>query len=142
MGSQAGGFEFRISLLNEWIMKGLVDDGDRGDNVGKRPVYRYGCRHYRRVLQVLKLYSRGIKSADQILIMLFLNGRGVKPFEVREPIAREFARARPRSMLMARSPDSTRTGRFRQSTRRASSAALGALTSVLSKQESFLVLIK
>jgi len=97
-------FEFRISLLNGWIDEGLVEDGDRGDNVGKRPVYRYSCRHYRRVLQVLKLYSRGIRSRDQILIMLFLNGHGVKPFEVREPIAREFGRARTKLIGMARSP--------------------------------------
>jgi hypothetical protein len=98
------GFELRDSLLNAWIDEGLVDEGDRGGNVGKRPVYRYSCRHYRRVLLVLKLYSRGIRSRDQILIMLFLNGHGVKPFEVREPIAREFGRARAKLISMARSP--------------------------------------
>ena len=98
------GFELRDSLLNAWIDEGLVDEGDRGGNVGKRPVYRYSCRHYRRVLLVLKLYSRGIRSCDQILIMLFLNGHGVKPFEAREPIAREFGRARTKLIAMARSP--------------------------------------
>jgi hypothetical protein len=98
------GVEFDAALLDEWITKGVVAKGDRGKNVGKRPVFRYGCRHYRRVLQVLRFYSRGIKSADQILIMLFLNGRGVKPFEAREPIAREFARARAKLIAMARSP--------------------------------------
>jgi len=99
----ARGVIFRESLLDEWIDKGLVDEGDRGDNVGKSPVYRYGCRHYRRVLQVLKLYWRGIKRADQILIMLFLNGRGVRPYQVREPIAHEFAKARAKLNAMARS---------------------------------------
>jgi hypothetical protein len=98
------GVEFDLGRLNEWIDNALVEEGDRGENVGKRPVYRYGCHHYRRVLQVLKLYSRGIKSADQILIMLFLNGHGVKPFEVREPIAREYGRARTKLIAMARSP--------------------------------------
>ena len=98
------GFELRNSLLNAWIDEGLVDEGDRGGNVGKRPVYRYSSRHYRRVLLVLKLYSRGIRSRDQILIMLFLNGHGVKPFEVREPIAREFGRARTKLIAVARSP--------------------------------------
>ena len=97
------GFELRDSLLNAWIDEGLVDEGDRGGNVGKRPVYRYSCRHYRRVLLVLKLYSRGIRSRDQILIMLFLNGHGVKPFEVREPIAREFGRARAKLNALMRS---------------------------------------
>jgi len=96
--------EFDLGRLNEWIDNALVDEGDRGENVGKSPVYRYGCRHYRRVLQVLRLYSRGIKSVDQILIMLFLDGHGVKPFEVREPIAREFGRARAKLIAMARSP--------------------------------------
>jgi hypothetical protein len=100
----ARGFKFKPSLLNRWINEGLLAEGDRGGNVGKRPVYRYSCRHYRRVLQVLKLYSRGIRSRDQILIMLFLNSHGVKPFEVREPIAREFGRARTKLIGMARSP--------------------------------------
>ena len=96
--------EFDLGRLNEWIDNALVDEGDRGENVGKRPVYRYGCRHYRRILQVLKLYSRGINGHDQILIALFFNGHGVKPFEVREPIAREFRRARTKLITMARSP--------------------------------------
>jgi len=97
------GVKFRKSLLDGWIDKGLVPEGERLKNVGKRPVYRYGCRHYRRVLQVLKLYSRDIKGADQILIMLFLNGHGVKPFEVREPLAREFARVCAKINAQARS---------------------------------------
>ena len=101
---------FRISLLNEWIDKGLVDEGDRIKNAGKRPVFRYGCRHYRRVLQVLRLYARGIKRTDEILIMLFINGHGVKPNEVREPLAREFARASAKINAQARS-DPLRPGR-------------------------------
>jgi hypothetical protein len=46
---------------------------------------------------------RGIRSRDQILIMLFLNGHGVKPFEVREPIGREFGRARAKLNALTRS---------------------------------------
>jgi hypothetical protein len=72
-------------------------------NVGQRPVYRYGRRHYRRVLQVLRLYARGIRQTDEILIMLFLNSYGVKPHEVREPLAREFARVRAKINAQARS---------------------------------------
>ena len=97
---------FRESFLNEWIKQGLVvdDDRDRGDNDKKRPTYRYGRRYYRRVLQVLRLYARGIRSADQILILLFVGGHGVKPYEVREPLIREFARAQAKLNAMARSP--------------------------------------
>jgi hypothetical protein len=97
------GVEFDLGRLNEWIDNALVDEGDRGENVGKRPVYRYGCRHYRRVLQVLRLYSRGIKSTDRILIMLFLNRHGVKAHEVREPLVREFARGVAKINAQARS---------------------------------------
>jgi hypothetical protein len=96
-------FKFTTSLLNRWINEGLLAEGDRGGNVGKHPVYRYSCRHYRRVLQVLRLYARGLNSRDAILIALFLNGHGVKPFEVREPIAREFARARTKLNALMRS---------------------------------------
>ena len=96
---------FRKSLLNEWTKKGLVfdDDRDRGDNDKKRPTYRYGCRYYRRVLQVLRLYARGVRQTDEILIMLFINRYGVKPHEVREPLAREFARVRAKINAQARS---------------------------------------
>jgi len=104
------GVEFRESLLDEWIDKGLVAEGDRLDNVGKRPIFRYGFRHYRRVLQVLWLYSRGIKNADQILIMLFLSGRGVKPFEVREPLLREFGKSKARLNAFLRSWRFDQTG--------------------------------
>jgi hypothetical protein len=100
----ARGFKFKPSLLNRWINEGLLPEGNRGGNVGKQPVYRYSCRHYRRVLQVVRLYARGIKGRDEILIMLFLNGHGVKPFEVREPIAQEFAKARAKLNALMRSP--------------------------------------
>jgi hypothetical protein len=98
--------EFRESLLKEWIKQRLVvdEDRDRGDNDKKRPTYRYGCRYCRRVLQVLRLYARGIRSVDQILILLFVGGHGVKPYEVREPLIREFARTQAKLNAMARSP--------------------------------------
>jgi hypothetical protein len=104
--------EFRESFLNEWIKQGLVvdDDRDRGDNERTRPTYRYGRRYYRRVLQVLRLYARGIRSVDQILILLFVGGHGVKPYEVREPLIREFARARAKLNAMARSHHLERSG--------------------------------
>jgi hypothetical protein len=97
--------KFHESLLNEWTRKGLVvdDDRDRGDNYKKRPTYRYGCRYYRRVLQVLRLYARRIRQTDEILIMLFINGYGVKAHEVREPLSREFARGRTKINAQARS---------------------------------------
>jgi hypothetical protein len=97
------GVEFDLGRLKEWIDNALVDEGDRGENVGQRPVYRYGCRHYRRILQVLRLYSRDIKSTDRILIMLFLNRHGVKAHEVREPLVREFARGVAKINAQARS---------------------------------------
>jgi hypothetical protein len=99
------GVEFDLGRLNEWTKKGLVvdDDRNRGDNDRKRATYRYGCRYYRRVLQVLRLYARGIRQTDEILIMLFLNRYSVKPHEAREPLAREFARVRAKINAQARS---------------------------------------
>jgi hypothetical protein len=94
---------FKESWLDEWIDKGLVAKGDRRENLGKRPVYRYGCHHYRRVLQILKLYARNVRRTDEILILLFLNGHGVKPYEVREALQRQFARGRAKLNAQARS---------------------------------------
>jgi hypothetical protein len=94
---------FKESWLDEWIDKGLVAKADRRENLGKRPVYRYGRHHYRRVLQILKLYARNIKRTDEILILLFMNGHGVKPFEVREALQRQFAKGRAKLNAQARS---------------------------------------
>jgi hypothetical protein len=129
--------EFDLGRLREWIDNALVDEGDRGENIGKRPVYRYSYRHYRRVLQVLRRYARGIKGRDEILIMLFLNGHGVKPFEVRELIAQELLTHGPSSMLSCGRHGSMRKGKFHPSTRRAWFAALDRVTNDSSKQESF-----
>ena len=102
--------KFRKSLLDEWIDEGLVAKGDRLKNAGKRPVFRYGCRHYRRVLQVLRLYARGIKQIDEILIMLFINGDGVDAARgSRTPCAR--VRAWPRQNKRSGALRSLRSGR-------------------------------
>ena len=122
MGSGPGASNSNPRFSTGGSMKVCSPEGDRGGNVGKRPVYRYSCRHYRRVLQVLRIYARGIKGRDEILIMLFLNGHGVKPFEVREPMGGT-SKARPSSMLSCGRRGSTRKGKFHPSTKRAWFAA-------------------
>lgn len=101
---------FKELWLDEWIDKGLVAKADRRENVGKRPVYHYGRHHYRRVLQILKLYARNIKRTDEILILLFMNGHGVKPYEVREALQRQFARGRAKLNAQARSSRFEKSG--------------------------------
>jgi hypothetical protein len=97
------GVGFTPARFNEWMKQGLVWEGVRDRNEGKRPVYRYGYQHYRRVLQIVRLYSRGARDRDAILIQLFLKGYGVQPSEVRDALLREFRRARGRINAMIRS---------------------------------------
>jgi hypothetical protein len=97
------GVGFTPARFNEWMKQGVVREGVRDRNEGKRPVYRYGCQHYRRVLQIVRLYSRGTRDRDAILIQLFLKGYGVQPSEVRDALLREFRMARGRINAMVRS---------------------------------------
>jgi hypothetical protein len=85
---------FNEGLLDKWIEKGLAISGDRRENQGLRPTYRYGYRHYRRALQLVRLYAAGVRDRDAVLVQLFLSGYSVKPHEVREPLLTEFRKAR------------------------------------------------
>lgn len=85
---------FTEALLSEWIDEALLAKGDRRGNKGNKPVFVYGYQHYRRTLQIIRLYSRGIKNKDAILILLFLSGYGIKPYQIREPLLKEMAKSR------------------------------------------------
>jgi len=95
--------EFNEGLLSEWMKQDLVPEGDREGNDGRRPVYRYGNGHYRRILRLIRFRKRGIKHPDAIVVQLFLHGYGVKPHEVREPLVREFVKGRSKLIAMPRS---------------------------------------
>lgn len=85
--------DFHERRFVQWIDQALVPEGARLGNEGNKPVFRYGCRHYRRVLQIIRLYSRGTKDRDAILVELFLKEHGVGAHEVREALVKEFLRA-------------------------------------------------
>jgi hypothetical protein len=104
------GVEFGETRLNEWIKQGLVEEGARRGNIGTRPVFRFGARHYRRVLQIILLYGRGIKDKNAVLVQLFLKGYGVRVFEVREPLRLELRRHRKRLNALVRSTRLDRSG--------------------------------
>src|SRR5262249_40538350 len=70
---------------------GLLDALERSKNEGLKPVYDAGAQHYRRALQIKRLMARGISGRDKLRIQLFLRGYGVKPWDVREAVRREYA---------------------------------------------------
>jgi hypothetical protein len=86
------GEPFSEAILNDLIKDGLLDALERSKNEGLKPVYEASARHYRRGLQIKRLMSRGISSRDALRIQLFLRGYGIKPWDVREAVRREYAR--------------------------------------------------
>lgn len=77
----------------EWVKQGLAPAAERIQNKGIHPQYRYGAKHFRRALQLARLYSRDFRDRDAILIQLFLRGYGVETHEVREPLKKEVSKA-------------------------------------------------
>jgi hypothetical protein len=88
------GIEFSEVRLNEWIDQALAFPGDREANQGLRPQYTYGFRHYRRALQLVRLYADGVRDRDAILVQLFLRGYSVRPHEIRCAVQQEFRKVR------------------------------------------------
>jgi hypothetical protein len=86
------GGPFSEGVLNDLIKDGLLPALERSKNEGLRPVYEAGARHYRRGLQIKRLMSRGVSGRDALRIQLFLRGYGIKPWDVREAVRREYAR--------------------------------------------------
>jgi hypothetical protein len=105
------GGEFKESWLNDLIKDGLVPGLEYSENQGHRRTYFATCIHYRRALQVKRLAHSGITRRDAQLIQLFVRGYGVKAWQIREEMRREFVR------VMAKLRPSLRSTYF-QNTRR------------------------
>jgi hypothetical protein len=86
------GEPFSKAVLNDLIKDGLLPALERSKNEGLRPVFEAGARHYRRALQIKRLMSRGMSGRDALRIQLFLRGYGVKPWDVREALRREYGK--------------------------------------------------
>jgi hypothetical protein len=102
--------EFGKSRLDEWIKQGLAFRADRKLQVGRRPIYQYGYRHYRRILQLVRLHASGLKDRDVILVQLFIRGYSVAPHEVREALLKEYRKARNKLNAPLRSIYADRQG--------------------------------
>lgn len=94
---------FDKGRLDEWIKQGLAFKAKPGPNRGKRRTFIYGCRHYRRALQLMRFHVSGIRDTDEFFVQLFIRGYGVRPHEVREPLRKEFSKARAKLNAQLRS---------------------------------------
>ena len=106
---QRSGIEITEVRLTEWIDQFLLAPGTRQGNDGLRPRYAYSAGHYRRALQIARLYARGIKDRDAILFQLFLEGRDTPPFELETAIRKEFEKAAKMALAPIRSAYVNRT---------------------------------
>ena len=102
MRSDGVEFDLATPLTNGSITL-LVDKGDRGETSARAGLPVRLPPLSARPAGAEALFTRHQVAPTEILIMLFLNGHGVKPFEVREPLAREFARGRAKINAQARS---------------------------------------
>jgi hypothetical protein len=82
---------------------GLIDRLERGPNAGLAPVYFATRVHYRRALQLRRMYSRGITGRDPQLIQLFSRGYGVQAHQVAGALRGELIRVINKLRPMLRS---------------------------------------
>jgi hypothetical protein len=78
--------------LNDLLKDGLIPRAERLGNDGRRPIYLYDFRAYRRARQIIRFRQFGVLDRDSLTVLLFINGYGVPPHLVREALAREWAR--------------------------------------------------
>jgi hypothetical protein len=119
------GVHFDVIKLDEWIKQGLAFKADRAPSESRRPIYTYGHRHYRRALQLVRLYGSGIKDRDAILLQLFLREYSVRPHEVRDSLLKEFRKARRKLNAAANSIYADRIGPIPAGRRRQIKRQLG-----------------
>jgi hypothetical protein len=105
---------FDEGRLDEWMKQALIPAGERRGNEGLSPTYIYGCRHYRRALQLVRFYSQGIRDTDEIIIQLFIRGYGAGPDAVRKALQKEFNKARAKLNAPLRSKFADNTGKMRK----------------------------
>lgn len=104
--------KFGERRLDEWIKQGLAFKGDRQRPTGRRQVYGYGHRHYRRALQLIRLHARGIRDTDEMLIQLFICRYSTAAHEIREALRQEYRKARNKLNASVRSTYADRGGQM------------------------------
>ena len=78
--------------LNDLVKDGLLDELDRGPNKGRSPQYFASKNHYRRALQLKRLYHLGIRSRDALRLQLFVRGYGVRPEMIGDALRNEIVK--------------------------------------------------
>lgn len=86
------GVVLSAAKLNDLIKDGLVPAATRSGNIGQRPIYEYGFRSYRRLLQVARLAREEVIERNAIIILFYLRGYGIHDWQVRDALATEFSR--------------------------------------------------
>ena len=84
------GQAFSQALLDDLIKDGLMPAATRAGNAGRRPLYVYDAKAYRRGLQVMRLYSAGTIDRDAVKVQLFVWGYSLPAYDVREALWAEF----------------------------------------------------
>jgi hypothetical protein len=96
------GLVLKAAWLDDLMKDDLVGTGERQTNHGIRPIYAYGCRSYRRAIQIARLRRDGFVGRDAIRIQLFL--RGYAPArEAREALLREYIKSGKHILAQLRS---------------------------------------
>lgn len=87
------GVGLTAAQIDDFIKDRLVPKGKRIGNDGKKPVYDYDFRAYRRALQIARLRTLGIIGRDAIRLQLFLRGYSLSVDDVRNAVLNEYRRA-------------------------------------------------
>ena len=89
---QRYGQSFSEARLNELIKVGLMPAAERWPNEGRRPVFVYDFRAYRRALQLVRLRSRGVTDRTAATIQLFLSDYSCPAHLVRDALWLDYRR--------------------------------------------------
>lgn len=81
---------FDESLLNDLIKRGLMPAATLIGRDGRRPIYGYDWKAYRRGLQIARLRSRGVVGYDAVKLQLFRCGYSLPAYDARSALWPEY----------------------------------------------------
>jgi hypothetical protein len=108
-GDQTPG-EWTRKHINEWLSNSLALAGEPGPNEGRKRSYLYSCRHYRRALQLVRLYGNGRTVTADLHVQLFIRGYSGVSQDLKDAVLSEYQKFRAQLIAPMRSKEFTKTG--------------------------------
>jgi hypothetical protein len=119
--------EWTRKHIDEWLSNSLAFAGEPGPNEGRKRRYSYSCRHYRRALQLVRLYGNGRTATADLHVQLFLRGYSGFSQALKDAVLSEYQKFRAQLIAPMRSKEFTKTGPVSTTKQQQINERLGAL---------------